>query len=244
VDPILKSIARRLPGLPAVVRRLREAAERRRLAGRSPQAIFDEYFQRNTWGGRTSRSGRGSDADQTRVLVEALPALWADLGVRRVLDVPCGDFEWMRRVDLGTVQYVGGDIVPALVDANRRAFARPGVQFQTLDLLRDPLPSTDLVLCRDCLVHLSFADARRALAGIAASDATWCLLTTFTERSANADIVTGQWRPLNLTLPPFDLPPPTIDIVERCTEGDGQYADKALALWRVQDLRRAIDNSA
>lgn len=244
MDTLLKALARRLPGVPTAVRHLRAAAERRRLAGRSPQAIFDEYFRRNTWGGRASRSGRGSDPDQTRVLVEALPALWADLGVRRVLDVPCGDFEWMRRVDLGGVQYVGGDIVPALVEANRRAFARPGVQFQPLDLLRDTLPQADLVLCRDCLVHLSYADARRALAGIAASGATWCLLTTFTERRENADIVTGQWRPLNLTLPPFDLPPPALTIVERCTEGEGQYADKALALWRVQDLRRSDNNSA
>lgn len=244
MDTILKALARRLPGVPTAVRHLRAAAERRRLAGRRPQAIFDEYFQRNTWGGRSSRSGRGSDAEQTRVLVDALPALWADLGVSRVLDVPCGDFAWMRRVDLGGVQYTGGDIVPALIEANQRAYARPGLQFQALDLLRDTLPPCDLVLCRDCLVHLSFSDARRALGRIAASNATWCLLTTFTERDSNADIVTGQWRPLNLTLPPFHLPPPVRTIVERCTEGDGQYTDKALALWRVQDLRRANNNSA
>lgn len=244
MDRILKSIVRRLPGLPAALQRWRDAAERRQLAGRSPQAVFDEYFRRNTWGGRASRSGRGSDPEQTRVLVRTLPVLWNDFGVRRVLDLPCGDFQWMRQVDLRGVQYIGGDIVPALVEANQRAHARPGVSFEQIDLLQGPLPAADLVLCRDCLVHLSFDDARQALATIAAGDATWLLTTTFGAHLANTDIVTGQWRPLNLRLAPFELPTPVHTIVEQCTEGDGRYADKSLALWRVRDLRAALNKNS
>lgn len=106
-----------------------------------------------------------------------------------------------------------------------------------LDLTRDRLPTVDLVLCRDCLVHLSFAQAQQALANIAASGARYLLTTTFTGRSENADIPTGKWRALNLQRPPFNLPQPLELINERCTEKDGRYADKSLGLWPVADLR-------
>lgn len=244
MNPFIKSVAHRVPGLAAAWARWQSRAERDQLAGRSSQAIFNDYFQRNTWGGRASRSGRGSDPEQTRAIVQALPALWAELGVRHVLDVPCGDFQWMQRVDLSAVRYTGGDIVERLIEANRGQHSRPGVSFETLDLLQGPLPPADLLLCRDCLVHLSFADARQALANIAQSDIRWLLTTTFPSRPANADIATGQWRPLNLMLAPFKLPPPTLTVVEHCTEGDGQYADKALALWRVDLVRSALNGGA
>ncbi len=221
----------------------RRIGSRRRLPASGPDVdaaqLFTDFFRRNKWGGRHSLSGTGSDADQTRVIVQELPLLLRRLGVRSVLDVPCGDFEWMKRVDLAGVEYMGADIVAPLIDANRRRHARPGVEFQVLDLTRDRLPTVDLVLCRDCLVHLSFAQAQQALANIAASGARYLLTTTFTGRSENADIPTGKWRALNLQRPPFNLPPPLELINERCTEKDGRYADKSLGLWPVADLRQA-----
>ncbi len=219
----------------------------RRIGGRSPSPaggpdvdaaqLFTDFFRRNKWGGRQSLSGTGSDADQTRVIVREL--LLRRLGVRRVLDVPCGDFAWMKQVDLAGIDYLGADIVAPLIEANRRCHARPGVEFQVLDLIRDRLPAVDLVLCRDCLVHLPFAQAQQALANIAASGARYLLTTTFTGRSENADIPTGKWRALNLQRPPFDLPPPLEIINEQCTEKDGRYADKSLGLWPLTALRRA-----
>lgn len=221
----------------------------RRIGGRSPSPaggpevdaaqLFTDFFRRNKWDGRQSLSGTGSDADQTRVIVRELPLLLRRLGVCRVLDVPCGDFAWMKQVDLAGIEYLGADIVAPLIEANRRRHARPGVEFQVLDLIRDRLPAVDLVLCRDCLVHLPFAQAQQALANIAASGARYLLTTTFTGRSENADIPTGKWRALNLQRPPFDLPPPLEIINEQCTEKDGRYADKSLGLWPLTALRRA-----
>lgn len=201
--------------------------------------LFTEFFRRNKWNGRQSLSGTGSDADQTRVIVQELPLLLRRLGVRSVLDIPCGDFEWMKRVDLAGIEYIGADIVAPLIDANRRRHARDGVEFRVLDLTRDRLPAADLVLCRDCLVHLSFAQAQQALANISASGARYLLTTTFTGRFENADIPTGKWRALNLQRPPFNLPPPLELINEHCTEKDGRYADKSLGLWPVVALRQA-----
>ncbi len=112
-------------------------------------------------------------------------------------------------------------------------------RFMVLDLTADALPPADLLLCRDCLVHLSHADIRRALENIARSRITCLLTTTFPGGATNEDIVTGDWRPLDLERPPFSFPPPLRLLEEGCTESDGRFADKSLGLWRVADLARA-----
>jgi len=111
------------------------------------------------------------------------------------------------------------------------------VSFRKLDLIHDTLPAVDAVLCRDCLVHLSFTDAQEALANVARSGAKWLLTTSFPRVERNDDIVTGQWRPLNLTRPPFNLPEPAKRIAENCTESE--FADKVLGVWPIADLPQA-----
>lgn len=194
---------------------------------------FDRIVRTNLWGAQ-SRSGLGSELAATSRLRAVLPSFLARHGVRSLLDAPCGDFGWLSKVDLG-VSYTGADIVPSLVDENERRYGGPsaGRRFVTLDLTKDALPHADLVLCRDCLVHLSFDNIGRALANIQASGATYLLTTTFLEHDANTDIEDGDWRMLNLERAPFNLPPPIDVLVEDCEEGDGAYADKALGLWRA-----------
>jgi len=136
------------------------------------------------------------------------------------------------------VQYIGGDILPELAAANEQRYGGPGRRFVTLDLLADDLPDADLLLCRDCLVHLSFEAAGAALANIRRSRCRWLLTTTFPGCAANEDIVTGDWRPLNLELPPFNLPPPELLLNEHCTEAGNLFADKSLALYSVAKALR------
>jgi hypothetical protein len=38
-----------------------------------------------------------------------------------LLDIPCGDFNWMKLLNLG-VDYIGADIVGELIAENRRRF--------------------------------------------------------------------------------------------------------------------------
>ena len=156
------------------------------LAGR-----FRRIYETNLWGSEQSRSGHGSAADQTAHLRERLPELLRRYEIRTLLDIPCGDFGWMRNVDLGEVDYTGADIVPAIVEALERDFGSERRRFRLLDLTKDDLPACDLVFCRDCLVHLSLANIRRAFANLRRSGSRFLLTTTFTEEPANADIADG-----------------------------------------------------
>ena len=123
-------------------------------------------------------------------------------------------------------------MVPAVVEAAAAAHGGPGREYLVGDLIRDPLPQADLVLCRDCLVHLPFAEGMEALANIRRSGATWLLATTFPARESNADIRMGRWRPLNLCRPPYSLPEPEQLVNERFA-ADPRFADKSLGLWRL-----------
>lgn len=215
-----------------------EALERfrtRKLRGKDPKVIFSEYFKTNYWGGDESVSGPGSDRTQTKLIRSQVSELIKEFHISSVLDIPCGDFNWMKDVDLSAVQYLGGDIVPELIERNRR-FASENRRFAVMDLINDDLPKVDLVIVRDCFIHFSNAHIYASLKRIAESNSTYLLTTTFPAREKNGDILTGQWRAVNLQLPPFGFPKPIRLINEGCTEEDGKYADKSIGLWRISDI--------
>jgi SAM-dependent methyltransferase len=201
-----------------------------------PLTAFRYAYHHNLWRGEETASGGGSSAAQTQVIADALPGLWRRYEVRSLLDVPCGTGSWMAGVDLRGIRYTGGDLVPEVVAEAARRLGTGERRFQVLDLTRSPLPPADLLLCRDCLVHLSYTDIARAIANIRDSDITYLLTTTFTAEDEFRDVVTGDWRPINLEAPPFSFPSPVELLLEQCTEQDGAFADKALGLWRVGDL--------
>jgi hypothetical protein len=200
------------------------------------QEVFHDIYQSNTWKDKESRSGTGSNLTQTEAVRRELPRLIRQFEVRTLVDAPCGDFRWLREVDLQGVTYTGIDIVPDLISRNQELYGQPGRSFQHGDIVNDVMPPADLIFCRDCLVHLSFRDAKSALTNFKASGSRYLLTTTFTSRSRNYDKYTGGWRALNLLKPPFNFPVPLAVINEACTEKGGAYADKALALWRLEDL--------
>lgn len=195
---------------------------------------FTEIYLRNRWCDSESHSGPGSTLARTQALRDALCQLLKDLRVRSVVDLGCGDFNWMKELSLDVDMYVGADIVPSLIETNQTQFGNQTRRFVQLDMARDNLPSADLILCRDCLVHLSLDHIRRALDRICGSNATYLLATTFTATTINRNILTGHWRPLNLQETPFRFPLPVKLIADQPLSGE--YPDKCLALWRIDQL--------
>ena len=205
---------------------------------------FSNVYENNLFKGRISRSGEGSDLVQTATIRSRLPRLIEELNIQKLLDAPCGDWYWMREVDLCVDEYLGVDIVDELIKKNQFTHGNKQISFQCLNLATDALPKSDLILCRDCLVHLSFDDALEIISNFKHSGATYLLTTTFSKRMRNEDLGSGFWRPLNLQLPPFNFPPPIILINENCTEENGQYSDKSLALWHLDDIKMASNRLA
>jgi hypothetical protein len=194
---------------------------------------FARIYATNLWDDPQSRSGAGSSLDATRVLRAELPKALRRLGTKVLLDVPCGDFLWMQNVDLSGIDYIGADIVPAVIEQNRRLYASATRRFVELDLTRDPLPAAEVLLCRDCLVHLSYKNIDAVLANVARSSVRYLLMTSFPGRGDNKDVVDGDWRPLDFEAEPFCFPAPELGINENCEEEGGSYRDKSLLAWRL-----------
>jgi glycosyltransferase involved in cell wall biosynthesis len=203
----------------------------------SVRARFSKIYTDNIFGSDESRSGGGSTLLQTEKLRGELPRLLTDIGADSLVDAPCGDFNWMRHTELGIAKYIGVDIVEDLIADDQRRYGDTRRGFMCLDIIRDKLPQADVILCRDCLVHLTFEQALNAISNFRRSGTTYLLTTTFTDRTANVDLLGSDiWRTLNLERAPFNFPPPLRLINENCTEGDGAYGDKCLGLWRLADL--------
>ena len=238
-EPLRQTAERALRRFAPPLYRWLQRRSGQRLAKRfgTAEERFRHIYKSNHWSEAESVSGPGSTLEETEPIRRELPSLLKELGATSLLDLPCGDFHWMQHTDLAGIDYIGGDLVGELIECNQAQHARDGVSFRKLDLVHDKLPQVDAVLCRDCLVHLSFADAHVALANVARSGAKWMLTTSFPSAERNDDIAPGQWRPLNLTRPPFNFPEPAKRIAENCTESE--FADKVLGVWPIADLPQA-----
>ncbi len=197
---------------------------------------FSKIYQNNFWECAESVSGIGSTLKQTEIIRKEIPILLNEMNFKSLLDMPCGDFNWLNKIELNVDKYIGGDIVPELIIQNKKKYENNIRTFKVLDITRSRLPKVDVILCRDCLDHLSYKDIFKALKNFKNSNSKYILSTTYTNRSKNRNIFSGGWRPLNLQLPPFNFPKALKIINEKCTQANGKISDKSLGLWMFEDI--------
>ena len=203
---------------------------------RSVKERFEFIYNENYWGSKETKSGLGSEIAQTRTLVERLNMILSEFKIKNMLDVPCGDFNWMKNVNLKNVSYSGFDIVEDIIKENRRKYASDNIFFSKLDIINDELPQADLVFVRDCFIHFSFEDIWRALENIKSSNSKYLLTTSYVRKNKNKDIPTGSWRRLNLEAKPFSFKPALITMNEKYTERNGKDYGKSICLWEVKEI--------
>ncbi|HQQ87825.1 MAG TPA: class I SAM-dependent methyltransferase [Smithellaceae bacterium] len=196
---------------------------------------FTTIYKEGGFGGSPSLSGVGSTLENTESLRFKLPELIKKYSINSILDIPCGDMYWMRHIDLGNIQYMGGDIVDDIIQANQKNFGNVNTTFKVLDLVQDELPRVDLILCRDCFIHLKLKDILSALANIKNSGSKYLLVSTYIQCNSNHELGIDFWRPINLRLQPFNLPEP-LEIIEDGPIKSNEPPDKCLALYKIEDL--------
>ena len=197
--------------------------------GENAETVFTGIYNTNFWGSKESVSGPGSTVRETSVLRVELPKVLEQLGIKTLIDAPCGDYNWMKATDLGVDMYIGADIVPNLIANNQSVYGNESCRFMHADLAKDILPKVDAIFCRDCIPHLSTELVFDVLNNFKKSGATYLLLSTFPDITKNADGVVGGCRRINLELEPFNFPEPLLII----NEG---YYDKYIGVWKLDDL--------
>lgn len=195
--------------------------------------VFTKIYEDNLWSSLESKSGLGSELKSTEVIRKELPEVFKKFKIKSFLDIPCGDFNWMDKVDLDTIEYIGADIVEPMIEENKKKFKNR--DFRVLDITKDTLPKVDLIFVRDVLGHFDYNNIEKAINNIIDSNSKYLLTTSFTKWNYNSNIKNGDWRPINLMITPFNFKPIYL-INEDCFEGNNQYNDKCLLLFDLNKL--------
>lgn len=169
--------------------------------------------------------GIGSTVSVTTKIREFIEKQLKNYNIKSISDAGCGDFSWMSLVNLGAISYVGYDINKEMLDVNKTKY--PKTKFVEFDLVNQPLPRTDLIICRDCLFHLPDASVIKALDLFKSSGTPYLMATSYnhikinTPTSAETFISKRKFytadygfREINLERAPFNLPAPLAFVEE------------------------------
>jgi SAM-dependent methyltransferase len=167
-------------------------------------------------GKRESASGPGSALAAVAQTLALLDETTRELPTQRILDLGCGDWNWMKEAhwyrSKSGGEYAGWEASSELVDQLERRFGRPGVSFYLKDIVEEVFPPADLLICRDVLFHLPTALALKVV-DKAKRTGSLLLATTFPTQLVNSDIKAylpiKNWGfyEINLDIPPFNLAP-------------------------------------
>ena len=129
-----------------------------------------------------------------------------------VCDLGCGDFNVGKELVEQTKYYVGVDIVPELIEYNKKKFIAKKLEFQCLDIAKANLPTGDCALVRQVLQHLSNTEVEAVVSKLSAFK--YSIVTEHVPEGffiPNKDIISGQGIRLkkqsgiDLLAPPFNF---------------------------------------
>ncbi|KAL1500421.1 hypothetical protein AB1Y20_013078 [Prymnesium parvum] len=208
---------------------------------------FSQVYSHGHWlngaDGALCRSGWSAvHAGQAAAALAAVGSVLRENNLSAMIDVPVGDGCFAEAAlpllrQSVNLTYQGLDIVPELIESNRKRFGDARTRFTQADVTTlASLPqfaSRSLLFSRMMMQHMCNQDVRSVLKLISASNASFALLTTFkTEESfVNTDIgcASSGYRAQDLTKPPFSLPAPREWFDERYPE-DHRVG---LGLWKL-----------
>jgi 2-polyprenyl-3-methyl-5-hydroxy-6-metoxy-1,4-benzoquinol methylase len=192
---------------------------------------YDQY--KNASHGLESMSGLGSCTDTTEDIRRELPLIFEKYEIKSFIDAPCGDFFWMKMINLDNINYTGYDVVDELINTNNDKFGKDNIKFELKDVINTKLKKADLILCRDFFFHISNDNVDKVIKNIKRSGITYMLATYFDYSNSNTDISADDkgvgFRKINIEIDPFSLGEPIYKFYENNPKNEG----RCLGLWKI-----------
>lgn len=170
------------------------------------QPIFEKIYKDKVW---YKGSGSGSLPENTIKYRDFLQQYIKQNKITSILDLGCGDWQFMHLMDLSGIQYTGVEVVSWLVEENQKKWGAPNIRFVFGDAATIKLPDADLVILKDVLQHWSnnviiefFKKLRKYNHVLVNNTHEGYDLNA----RLNRDIENGQARPLDLSQAPFYYP--------------------------------------
>ena len=123
--------------LKKLIARYKQFRYDRVISANSIETRFNNIYKKGLWDGKgQSRSGAGSTLEATQNIRETLPKLLDELEATALVDLGCGDFFWMKEVDL-PCKYIGLDVVAEDIEENRQKYVSEKRKFYQHDTVED-----------------------------------------------------------------------------------------------------------
>ena len=221
----------------------------------SYKEVFSGIYDNFGFGSLESRSGPGSTLEETKFLREKLKDLVSKYNIKSVVDIPCGDFNWMKEIVFSFESYTGGDIVEQCIKTNSEEYGSKRIKFINFDLLNDSIPDSDLLIVRDIVGHFPLEDGKKIIDNILKSNCKYLLSTTWAKKTEqgwsncgptdvhreNEGVDYGRFYPVNLMSQPFNFPVAEVFLEEDVHVDNFDNGNrKALALWDLDKVREHL----
>ena len=168
----------------------------------------------NGWKGSDDTvCGKGSTLANTEALRVYLPDVIERYAIRSICDAGAGDRYWIKHASLDGIDYKAFDLVPR------------DETVVELDISTQPLPSCDLILCRQVLNHLDPFRVQDALT-LFEKSGKYLLATTHDNKKLARYCDYSRW---DLACAPFWLGEP----LERIRDATATESDCFIALWKL-----------
>lgn len=173
--------------------------------------VFDDIYRHAKWGSNTAgvgNSGTGSTLPATLLYRTFLQQFLKDNAIHSVVDAGCGDWEFSQAINWTGIDYRGFDIVEAVVAQNTKKYAKPNIHFFAANIIDQDLPAADLLISKHVLQHLPNRDVAKFLTKLSKYKHVLLIngVSRDTMSGSNADIAAGEYRELDVTRPPFNVP--------------------------------------
>lgn len=153
-----------------------------------------------------THSGPGSLLRNTDNLIINLEKFIKENNIKTIIDAPCGDFNYMKEINLDNTFYKGYDISELAIELCKK-YEKDNIKFNVFDITFQKLDYADLIICKDLFIHLSFNDINKILKNIIDSKCKFFAVSRYDNgKITNIDKETGlSARAIEITLPPFNF---------------------------------------
>jgi hypothetical protein len=195
------------------------------------RSAFETIYEHDLW---THSSGPGSILQFNLPYMKFLESFITANSIRSISDIGCGDFQFMNQVDFAGAVYDGYDLVSSVITAAQALHGSGNVRFHIMPDDPNELDGGDLAIVKDVLIHLDNAHAQQLIDALIVKFQFVLVVNNVAKdpSSYNMEIEPGKFRPVDVSLPPFNYPCATVLRYSQDRAYDPHY------YWVVAKLRR------
>lgn len=201
---------------------------------------FEDYDSKGKLILPDSHCGPGSTLWYTENIRRELPKFFKKFDIKSILDAPCGDYQWMNKIEFSKeFDYLGADLHHAMIERNKKLYHANFIQ---LDITEDYMPSRDLIFVRDCLFHFSNENKSKFLLNFLRSNFKYLLTSNHPKCNFNENLPTGHFRQINWNINPWNFPK-SIDLIVDYDEKDIRFSAfpyRTMELWSHEQIKIAF----